>query len=346
MAEPTNIFDYTHDELVIRMRELREKAYRARQVMDWLYHKRKTSFAEMSNIPAKVQKRLAEDFTSALPVIVEELTGDDGSRKFLLELSDGTRIEAVLIPMDEHYTLCISSQAGCKFHCKFCRTGLMGFTRDLSPGEITGQLLAVERQTGLTCDNIVFMGMGEPLDNFDNLLKALNIFTHPEGLALSPRRITISTAGIAEKMMDLKKAYPRIGLSLSLNAPHPALRAELMPIEETHPLEKLVSVLKAINPGRQDPVTVEYVLLAKVNDSVADASALARLFEGVGNIKVNLIAFNPAQELPYKRPSQESIDRFQMELRRKGLECFVRKSAGRNICAACGQLAVHPVKKK
>jgi 23S rRNA (adenine2503-C2)-methyltransferase len=339
MSERPNIFDQTYDDLVIRMRELGQKAYRARQVMEWLYEKRKTGFGEMTNIPVKAQEQLAEYFIFKLPSVVEELTSEDGSRKFVLELSDGARIEAVLIPMDDRHTLCISSQVGCKFGCKFCRTGLMGFIRDLSPGEITGQLLAIERQTGLRCDNVVFMGMGEPLDNFENLLKAISISVHPEGLAMSPRRITISTAGIPDNMIALKRAHPRIGLSLSLNAPYPTLRSELMPIEETHTLEKLVSVLRKINPGRQDPVTIEYVLLDGVNDSSNDASALIRLFEGMDNVKVNLIPFNPSKDLPYGRPSRERVERFQSELRRKGFECFIRRSAGRDIHAACGQLA-------
>jgi 23S rRNA (adenine2503-C2)-methyltransferase len=338
MTGNQNIYDLTYDDLVPLMREMGQKAYRATQLHNWLYKKRAGGFEEMTNIPAKFREQIEANFNISLPEISKELLSEDGSRKFLLQLADSERIESVLIPHDERNTLCISSQVGCKLGCKFCATAKMGFRRDLSPGEITGQLMAVERRLGIVIDNIVVMGMGEPLDNLENLLKALDIFTRPEALAMSPKRITVSTAGIPKAMVQLKHRFPKVGLSLSLNAPDHFLRTELMPIEETHPMGELIAVIKKIDPGPQDPVTIEYVLLKDINDSPEQAVQLANLFSGIHNVKVNLIAFNPVKGIPYESPSRETVERFQSNIRRKGFECFIRRSAGRDISAACGQL--------
>lgn len=338
MNENPNIYDLTHDDLVTCMREIGQKAYRARQLLNWLYEKRIGNFEEMTNMPSKFREHIEGSFSILLPVIIKEMSSEDGSSKFLLELADGALIESVLIPHDERNTLCISSQVGCRLGCKFCATAVMGFKRDLHPGEITGQLMAIERQLGISIDNIVVMGMGEPLDNLENLLKAMDIFTHPEALAMSPRRITVSTAGIPEAMLQLKHKFPRLGLSLSLNTADPHLRRELMPIEETHPTAELIAAIRKINPGPQDPVTIEYVLLKGINDSPEDAMKLCKLLEGIDNVKVNLIAFNPYGDIPYECPSRDAVERFQSNIRRKGIDCFIRRSAGRDISAACGQL--------
>jgi 23S rRNA (adenine2503-C2)-methyltransferase len=323
------------------MRELGQKAYRARQVLNWLYKNRATGFDSMTNLPARFRKRLQTEFKDDLPRSIEEEVSEDTSRKFRLQLQDGAAIETVLIPADERLTLCLSTQVGCKFGCTFCATGKMGFIRNLSPGEIVGHLLTIENLTGERIDNIVMMGMGEPLDNLENLLKALDIFTHHETLALSPRRITVSTIGIPEAMLALKGQFPHIGLSLSLNAPTPEVRRELMPIEETCPTTDLIETIKAINPGPQDPVTIEYVLLKGVNDSIDDAAKLCNLLEGIENVKINLIPFNPSKGIQYSRPEREAVELFQSTVKRRGYECFIRKSAGRDISAACGQLAIH-----
>ena len=340
MTDKPGIFNFTHDELIIRMRELGQKAYRARQVLDWLYHSRVADFDAMTNLPARLRARFKEAFSIELPKSIHEETSEDSSRKFLFQLEDGAAIETVLIPSDERLTLCISAQVGCKFGCTFCRTSMMGFKRNLTAGEIVGQLLAVERLTGERVDNIVVMGMGEPLDNLDNMLRALDIFTHHETLGLSPRRITISTAGIPEAILLLKQKFPHVGLSVSLNAPIPELRAELMPIEKKHPASELIKAIRTVNPGPQDPVTIEYVLLKGINDSINDASKLCDLVKGINNLKVNVIPFNPSRGVPYSRPGQDTVEQFQSAIRRRGVECFMRKSAGRDISAACGQLAV------
>lgn len=340
MTGKPSIYDLTHDDFVIQMREIGQKAYRVRQIFNWLYVTREYDFDSMTNLPARFRQRLKDSYNISLPEIAGEETSEDESRKFRLKLQDGQCIETVLIPADERLTLCISSQVGCKFGCAFCRTGEMGFKRNLTPGEIVGQFMSIERQTGMDIDNIVIMGMGEPLDNLENLLKALDIFTHHEALAISPRRITISTAGIPDAMRALKKAFPHVGLSLSLNAAVPQLRGELMPIEKTFPTSELMVALKAINPGPQDPVTIEYVLIAGVNDSLNDAQKLCNLLEGLSNVKVNLIPYNPSKGMPYKRPKPDEVEQFQAAIRRKGIECFIRKSAGRDISAACGQLAI------
>ena len=340
MTDKPNIYNFTHDELIIRMRELGQKAYRARQVLDWLYHSRVADFDSMTNLPTKLRARFKETFSIELPKSTHEETSEDSSRKFQFQLEDSAAVEVVLIPSDERLSLCISSQVGCKFACTFCRTGLMGFVRNLTAGEIVGQLIAVERMTGERVDNIVIMGMGEPLDNADNLLRALDIFTHHETLGLSPRRITVSTAGIPEAILLLKEKFPHVGLSISINAPVPELRAELMPIEKKYPISQVINAIKTLNPGPQDPVTIEYVLLKNVNDSINDASKLCDLLKELHNVKVNLIPFNASRGMPYSRPTQVAIDQFQTAIRRRGIDCFLRKSAGRDISAACGQLAV------
>ncbi len=340
MAEKENIYDYTHDGMVLRIRELGGKAYRARQILNWLYQHRADDFESMTNLPARFRKKLSERFSMSLPVVTGEETSEDSSRKFQLQLGDGEMVEAVLIPTEDHTTLCISSQVGCKFACAFCRTGTMGFKRNLTPGEIVGQLLTVERQTGTAVDNIVLMGMGEPLDNLENLLKALDLFTHFEALGMSQRRITISTAGIPDAIRILKTAFPRVGLSVSINAPSTELRAKLMPIEEKYPIGELVKVLKEVNTGPQDAVTIEYVLLEGVNSSLEDATKLCRLLEEIPHVKVNLIPYNPSHGLKFSRPKAETVEFFQSTIKKRGYECFVRKSAGRDISAACGQLAI------
>jgi len=340
MTDKPSIYDFTHDELIIRMRELGQKAYRARQVLDWLYHSRVADFDGMTNLPARLRARFKDTFSIELPKSTHEEASEDSSRKFRFQLEDGASIETVLIPSEERLTTCISAQVGCKFGCTFCRTGMMGFKRNLTAGEIVGQLLAVERLTGERVDNIVIMGMGEPLDNVENILRALDIFTHHETLDLSPRRITLSTAGIPEAMLLLKEKFPHVGLSVSINAPIPELRAEIMPIEKIHPTSGLIKAIRAINPGPQDPVTIEYVLLKDVNDSISDASKLCDLVKGINNLKVNLIPFNPSRGMAYSRPGQDTVEQFQTTIRRRGVECFLRKSAGRDISAACGQLAV------
>ena len=333
-----NIYDLTHDELVLRMREMGQKAYRATQLMGWLYVKRVEDFDSMSNLPSKFVEHLDDEFGIQLPEVVEEHVSEDGSRKFLLELEDGVRIESVLIPHDERNTICISTQVGCRFACAFCATGKMGFTRNLTPGEITGQLLSIERQLDIRIDNIVVMGMGEPLDNLDNLLKAITIFTHPEALAMSPTRITVSTVGIPDAMRILKHLHPRIGLSLSLNASNSGSRQELMPVEKTHPTPSLIAAMNLINPGKQDPVTIEYVLLKGVNDSPDNARELNGLLREIKNVKVNLISYNPVGDADYKRPSRAATEEFQSIVRRGGYDCFIRRSAGSDISGACGQL--------
>ena len=338
MNDIPNIYDLTHDELVLRMREMKQKAYRATQLFGWLYVKRVDDFDSMSNLPSKFLEHLNDEFNLQLPEIIEEHLSEDESRKFLLELDDGARIESVLIPHDERNTICISTQVGCRFGCTFCATGKMGFTRNLDPGEITGQLLSIERRFGIRIDNIVVMGMGEPLDNLDNLLKAIAIFTHPEALAMSPRRITVSTVGIPDAMRLLKHRHPRLGLSLSLNASNPELRRELMPVEKTHSTPSLIAAMKLINPGRQDAVTVEYVLLEGVNDSPGNARELCELLKEIDNVKVNLIPYNPSGDVDYKRPSRAAVEEFQSIVRRGGYECFIRRSAGSDISGACGQL--------
>ncbi len=317
--------------------------FRGRQLYNWLYHKAARDFASMSDLPAAMRQRLEEEYRLGFMEPARTQVSRDGTHKFLFRLDDGEKIETVLIPEADHWTLCLSSQVGCAMGCKFCHTGAGGLRRNLLPAEIIGQIQTAQAlaPTGqpfgpMPVSNLVFMGMGEPLANLDNLIAALRIVTDPAGLALAWRHVTVSTAGLVEQMPRLTAAA-RVRLAVSLNAPDDDLRSELMPINRRHPLKELMAACRALKLRRGERITFEYILMAGVNDQPDHAKALVRLLSQLP-AKINLIPFNEHPASPFRRPGQAAVEAFQRRLLHANLTAFVRRSMGADILAACGQL--------
>ena len=317
-----------------------QPAYRAKQIYDALYRAQTADLVQITTLPQNLRDDLAARHTVGLPEIARIYDSADGTRRYLLRLDDGRTVETVLMPEGERNTICISSQVGCPVDCKFCMTALLGLERSLTAGEIVGQVLLVARDNKLRQDggrlNIVMMGQGEPLLNLDNVIKATRILLDPAGFALSPRRITVSTAGIIPKIAELGREPVRPKLAISLNASTEESRQELMPITSKYHLADLMAACKAYPLRPWEKLTFEYVLLKGVNDSDADARRVVKLVANL-NCKVNLIALNPGPEIPYETPAPEQVTSFQQIVRR-AVPCFVRKPRGLDIYAACGQL--------
>jgi len=317
-----------------------EPAFRARQLYDALYRRRVSSFAEITEFPARLRERLAAECPIGLPERASRFESRDGTRRYLLRLGDGKTVEAVFMPEEARDTLCISTQVGCPVDCKFCLTALMGLERNLAAGEIVGQVLHLAQDNGVWARekriNIVMMGQGEPLLNLPAVLKATRLLCDPRGLGVSPRRITLSTSGIIPRIAELGQAEPRPRLAISLNASTEEQRRELMPITRKYHLRDLIKACRAYPLRPWERLTFEYVLLKGVNDSDADARRVARMLAPL-RCKVNLIALNPGPGIPFQTPEQERVAAFQTIVRRS-IPCFVRKPRGLDIYAACGQL--------
>ena len=315
-------------------------AYRATQILSWTYRRRASSFAAMSDLPHALRAALAADFQ--LPALIPTVVAHsrDDTRKLLFELDARAAIEAVLIPDPPRLTLCISSQAGCGMGCGFCATARLGLLRNLTPTEIVGQVLAAQAQLRPEerISNLVFMGMGEPLANYDAVVQAIEILTAEWGVAISARRITVSTVGLVPAMERLVRDT-QVNLAVSLSGTTDAQRARLMPINQRYPLDALLGMCRALPIPQRRRITFEYVMLAGVNDSLDDAVRLARLLRGIRS-KVNLIPFNPFPDAGFERSPDETILRFQQRLLDAGLNATIRRSRGRDIQAACGQLAL------
>jgi 23S rRNA (adenine2503-C2)-methyltransferase len=314
--------------------------YRAQQLFDALYKKHVANFSEISNLPQPLLNQLVTISTLGAPQTEKRFDSVDGTLRYLLRLGDNRTIEAVLMPEENRDTICISSQIGCPVDCKFCLTALMGLERNLTAGEIVGQVLYVARENGLSPRdsrlNVVMMGMGEPLLNLENVLKATRILTDSGGVGMSQKRITVSTSGIVPKMEELGRAAVRPKLAISLNASTEEQRRELMPITRKYHLADLMEACRAYPLRTWEKLTFEYVLLRDVNDTDADARRVVRLISRL-NCKVNLIALNPGPGIPFETPTADRVESFQ-EIVRKAVPCFVRKPRGRDIFAACGQL--------
>ena len=314
--------------------------FRAKQVYDALYRQKITDLVQISTLPAGIRRDLAASHEVGLPIVDRRFDSVDGTKRYLLRLGDGKTVETVLMPEEGRDTVCISSQVGCPVDCRFCMTALMGLERNLTAGEIVGQVLYVARENGLLEGeakfNIVMMGMGEPLLNLPNVLKATRLLTDPAGVGISEKRITLSTSGIIPKIEELGRAEVRPKLAISLNASTEEMRRELMPITRKYHLKDLIEACRAYPRRPWEKLTFEYVLLGGVNDSGADAKRVAGL---LGNLDcmVNLIALNPGPGIPFETPSPERVASFQTIVRRS-IPCFVRKPRGRDIFAACGQL--------
>jgi 23S rRNA (adenine2503-C2)-methyltransferase len=317
-----------------------QPAYRSKQLYEAIYRTDASDLVSISTIPLSIRSEISRRHTLGLPEIARRYESADGTRRYLLRLEDGKTVETVLMPEGERDTICISSQVGCPVDCKFCMTALLGLERNLTAGEIVGQVLLVVRDNGLRRDggrlNIVMMGQGEPLLNLPNVVKATRILLDPAGFGLSPRRVTVSTAGIIPKIEELGREEVRPKLAISLNASTEEQRRELMPITRKYHLKDLLDACRAYPLRPWERLTFEYVLLKGVNDSDADALRVRKMLANL-NCKVNLIALNPGPEIPFQKPDSERVAAFQAIVRR-GLPCFVRKPRGVDIYAACGQL--------
>jgi len=330
----TNLYDLAPEQLEATLAEVVSPPFRVRQIIEWLHERGVSTFDAMTNLPRELRAQLAERFSVAFPEVVERTPpAADGSRKYLFRLGDGNRIESVYMPMGERTSVCLSSQAGCAVGCTFCVTGFFGAGRNLTPSEMLGQFFTIQHEHAVPRErmNVVFMGMGEPLLNFENLTATLDVLY----TTVAPKRITVSTSGIIPGIDALAQLERRPNLAVSINAPDQKRRTEIMPITAKYPLPDLMASLKRW--GRE--VTIEYVLLAGWNDAPHDAIALARLIRGL-RAKVNAIPFNEDANLPswMKRPTDAAIDRFVDTLVDHGVAVTVRRSKGREIAAACGQL--------
>lgn len=345
----TNILDLTKEELAQEIKP----SFRAKQIYQWIYHKYVNSFDEMKNLPKDMKETLKEKFILNPLKLVKVEESSDESKKYLFALNDGLTVETVLLPMkkeqiDEEgklihhtkYTICISSQVGCKIGCSFCLTAKEGFKRNLTAGEITAQVLEIKKDNNIAQErrvNIVYMGMGEPLDNLDNVAKAVKIFTDLDGLCISPRRQTISTSGLSKQIEKLGKMDLGILLAISLHAVDDELRAKLMPINKAYNIESIINAVKAFPIDARKRVMFEYLVMQNINNDIKSAKKLVKLLHGIKS-KVNLIYFNPHIGSEFQRPSRNSVVAFQDYLIAHGVLCTIRQSKGLDISAACGQL--------
>src|SRR5205823_4080150 len=333
------------EELGQKFRELREPSYRSRQIADWLYKKRVESFENMTDLPHKLRGQLAKFFAFDRLEPVRVLGSRDSTRKFLFRLADGNLIESVLIPASaalygeksDRRTICISTQVGCAYGCKFCASGLEGFSRNLRENEIVDQIIAVERESNERIDNVVFMGMGEPLANFENVRRAIRIINAPWGLGIGARRITVSTSGLAPQIRKLADDPLQIRLAVSLHGATDEVRNQIMPINRRYNVETLLSACDYYVAHKKQRLTFEYILIAGINDSDAQASFLAEHVRRL-SAKVNLIPYNTVEGLEWSRPSRNRQERFLSILRAGGVAATLRREKGHDINAACGQL--------
>lgn len=339
-----NLLNFDAQALAAYFTEMGEKPFRARQLMRWMYKEGESDFAAMTDIAASLRAKLTQQACISVPSIVREELSEDGTRKWLLDVGTGNAVEAVFIPEETRGTLCISSQAGCALNCTFCSTGKQGFNRNLSVAEIIGQLWWANHQLGKNAEglwsisNVVMMGMGEPLLNFDNTVSALRLMLDDHAYGLSRRRVTVSTSGVVPAMDRLREECP-VALAVSLHAPNDKLRDVLVPINQKYPLKTLLAACQRyLEKAPRDFITFEYVMLDGVNDSEQQARELVKLVQDVP-CKFNLIPFNPFPQTHYQRSRPDAIQRFRDVLMQADLVTTVRRTRGDDIAAACGQLA-------
>ncbi len=335
-----NLLECLPAELGALAERLGEPRYRGRQLAAWLFRRGVPDLGAMSDLPKEFRQRLAAEAFVGVPEIERLTLSQDGSQKFVLRLSDGSRIHSVLMPDADRLTLCLSTQVGCGFACAFCFTGTMGLRRNLTAGEIVGQLAAVRATlpTGSRVTHLVYMGMGEPLANYNATIKSLRLLTDPHAFGYSPRRITVSTVGLVSGIRKLAKENLRVNLAISLHATTNPVRSRLMPVNKSWGLEEVLGTCRSFPLPVRQRMTFEYVLLHEVNDSPDDALRLARLLQGM-RAKVNLIPFNDWEGAGFQRPPRSRILAFQKLLLERGITATIRWSKGDDIGAACGQLA-------
>jgi 23S rRNA (adenine2503-C2)-methyltransferase len=333
-----DICNLSFDELCTEIKAIGEVTYRAGQIFEWIYKKNADSFKEMTNLSGKLAQRLEDNFYISKLNCTKHLTSKDGTEKFLWKLEDGNHIETAFMKEGKRKTLCLSTQVGCRFKCPFCASGEKGLIRNLTLSEMVNQVRTVEKICNCRITNVVFMGIGEPLDNYENLLKSIKVLNHPKGLNIGARKITVSTCGIIPEIKKLKDERIQVELSVSLHAGNDSLRNELVPINRKYSLGKLISVLKDYYLTTSRVVTLEYTLIRGKNDSLKDAKELLAIAKEL-KAKVNLITCNPAAGMGVERPKPDDVNAFRDILRSGGVAVTIRKIKGADIKAACGQLA-------
>jgi 23S rRNA (adenine2503-C2)-methyltransferase len=343
MKSQKNIRHLSFEELVNYFEQIGEKKFRAKQVYEWIWSKQAHSFEAMTNLSKELRAKLNEHFT--LPALKVETTqySEDGTVKSRFKTVEGHMVEGVLIPADERQTACVSSQIGCSLSCKFCATGYMERKRNLDYDEIYDEVVLLNQQANKVYNkklsNIVFMGMGEPLLNYKNVLKAIERITSPEGLGMSPRRITVSTAGVAKMIKQLGDDKVRFNLALSLHAANDVKRNEIMPINESNNIKALIEALNYFYKQTGNEITFEYILFQNFNDSLKDADELIKIYRQVPADLVNIIEYNPIDAAKFLKPDEETVEKFMNHLSKARVNARLRRSRGKDIDAACGQLA-------
>ncbi len=331
-----NIYGETIQDLEKYFESIGEKKYKAVQVYEWLYQKRVTDFSQFTNLKGETIERLKADY-SLNRITIKKREIDELTEKYLFQLEDNECIEAVLMYHDYGISVCVSSEVGCNMGCAFCESGRRKKVRNLWPHEIVLQILAIEQTINRRISSVVIMGIGEPLDNYDNIIKFINIINHPKGIALGARHITLSTCGLIPKIKELSKLNIQINLAVSLHAPSDELRDKLMPVNKVYSITPLITTLKEYIEITNRRVTIEYVMLNMVNDTPECAKMLANLLKGL-NVYVNLIPYNETSHLHFKKSSKERILKFYDVLKKEGINVTIRKEFGSKISAACGQL--------
>lgn len=331
-----SIYGLTREELEQYFLTINEKKFKALQIFEWLYQKKERNIANFSNIKKEIRERLQKDFAFDLPTIVKREIDED-VEKFLFKLSDGEHIEAVLMRHNYGLSVCVSSEVGCNMGCRFCESGRLKKVRNLEAYEMVGQIIQIEKEINERIKSVVIMGIGEPLDNYQNVMNFIKIINDPKGLAIGARHITLSTCGLIPKIKELSTFPLQINLAISLHAPNDELRSSLMPINKAYPLKDVIAAVKEYIEKTNRRVTMEYILLKDVNDSIACAHELATLLRGM-NVYVNLIPYNETNHLEFKKSSQKAIDAFYQTLQKEKINVTVRREFGSKISAACGQL--------
>jgi 23S rRNA (adenine2503-C2)-methyltransferase len=347
------ILDLSLADLVSWLQERQQPSYRANQIFEWIYRQRVTEFARMLNLPETLRGELESNFRLFGLRKIRQTGSEDSTRKFLFSLVDGNLIETVLIPASpdlygsaaDRKTLCVSTQVGCAYGCKFCASGLDGWTRNLRSGEIVEQIIQVESEAGEKVNNIVFMGMGEPLANFEQLLRAVKTINADWGIGIGARHMTVSTSGLAPRIRELADQPLQIRLAISLHGATDEVRGQIMPVNRKYPLAELMDACAYYSSRKKQRITFEYILIDGINDGLDQAEKLARLARRI-EAKVNLIPYNQVQGLSWSRPSNNRQNAFLRALRSRGIDATIRREKGHDIDAACGQLRLQTVRDK
>lgn len=338
-----SIFDYKESDLIDYLESIGYKKFVAKQLYEWIYQKRVFDYGKMTNIKKELQDKLSEDLDISM-LKLRTVQTSDLTNKYLFELSDGNLIEAVLMKHDYGNSVCVSSQVGCNMGCSFCESGRLKKVRDLFPGEIVRQILMIEDDIKERISSVVVMGIGEPFDNYENIMNFIRIINDSMGIAIGARHITVSTSGLVPKIYEYANEDLQTNLAISLHAPNNELRSKIMKVNKAYPIEELIKAINDYINKTNRRVTIEYIMLRDVNDSIECANELADLLKGM-NVYVNMIPYNETSHIEYKKALKENIDKFYDTLKKRGLNVTVRREFGAGIDAACGQLRASEVEK-